>query len=144
MKDQNYGNHVRFVKGYHFITLPFIILLLGVSIYSLINSSGNSNDMRYSLMFLITSGILISMLLYSRSFSLKAQDRAIRAEENLRFYLQTGKLFDPELKLSQILALRFAPDIEFMELYKKSLTENLSPLEIKKSIKNWKADNHRV
>jgi hypothetical protein len=35
--------------------------------------------------------------LFARMFALKAQDRAIRAEENLRHFVITGKLLDPRL-----------------------------------------------
>jgi len=144
MKEQNYSNHIRYIKGFHFVTFSFIILLLIASVYSLLATSKENYDLRYSLMFLIITGIFFSIFFYLRIFSLKAQDRAIRAEENLRCYILTGKLFDPKLKISQILAIRFAPDEEFIELYKKSLNENLSANEIKKSIKKWKADNYRV
>ena len=84
------------------------------------------------------------MFFYSRVFALKAQDRAIRAEENFRHYLLTGNIFDSKITLPQILALRFASDEEFTELTKKAAAENLSSDEIKKLIKNWRADNYRA
>ena len=112
--------------------------------YSLYTSINGQYVLSYSLMFLLVTLILISLTFYSRSFPLRAQDRAIRAEENLRHFVLTGKLIDPKLKLSQIIALRFAPDVKFIELTKRAADENLSSDDIKKSIKNWKADNHRV
>jgi len=81
---------------------------------------------------------------YARGFSLKAQDRAIKVEENFRHYVLTGKTFDSKLTVRQIIGLRFASDQEFPDLAKKAVDENLSEKEIKKSIKNWKADNYRV
>ena len=57
---------------------------------------------------------------FCRTFPLKAQDRAIRAEENLRHFAMTGKLFDPRLTMNQIIALRFAPDKEFIDLARKA------------------------
>jgi len=81
---------------------------------------------------------------YLRIFPLKAQDRAIRAEENLRHYVLTGKLLPPNLKISQIVALRFAPDDEFLHLIEQTLDKNLTQKEIKKEIKNWKSDEYRV
>ena len=50
-----------------------------------------------------------------RAFPLAVQDRAIRAEENLRYFSLTGKLLDKGLTMSQIIALRFADDNEFVE-----------------------------
>ena len=81
---------------------------------------------------------------YARAFALKAQDRAIRAEENLRYFALTGKLFDPQLKISQIIALRFAADAEFVALAKKAVDEKLTNKQIKEAIKNWKGDYYRV
>jgi hypothetical protein len=81
---------------------------------------------------------------YTRLFSLKAQDRAIRAEENLRYYVMTGKLFPHELTVQQIIALRFAPDAEFLALVDKAIKEGLTNKEIKLAIQNWKADYYRV
>jgi len=56
--------------------------------------------------------------------------RSDEAEENLSF--------------GQIAALRFAYDDEFKELLNKALTEKISGDEIKKAIKNWKGDYHRI
>ena len=81
---------------------------------------------------------------FTRSFPLKAQDRAIRAEENFRYYLLTGKLLPSGLKISQIVALRFASDDEFPKLVERTLSENLSSKQIKQAIQNWKPDNYRV
>ena len=79
-----------------------------------------------------------------RSFALRAQDRAIRAEENFRHYLLTGKPLSNKLSMRQIIGLRFSSDEEFPALVEKSITENLSEKEIKKHISNWKADTYRV
>jgi hypothetical protein len=82
--------------------------------------------------------------LFARVFALKAQDRAIRAEENLRHFVLTGKLLDPRLSVRQIIGLRFAPDEEFVALALRAAQENLSETDIKKAVKNWKADTYRV
>lgn len=79
-----------------------------------------------------------------RTFALKAQDRAIRAEENLRHYVMTGKLHDKSLSIQQIIALRFASDEEFVALSERAAKEKMSNRDIKKAVKNWKADYHRA
>jgi Family of unknown function (DUF6526) len=81
---------------------------------------------------------------YARTFPLRAQDRAIRAEENLRHFALTGKLLDARLSIKQIIALRFAPDNEFVDLAKKAADSNMPAADIKRAIKNWKADDYRV
>ena len=85
---------------------------------------------------------LLSFL--ARTFALKAQDRAIRAEEGLRHYVLTGKLLDPRLQVGQIIALRFASDAEFPALAQKAAESGMSNKEIKQSVKNWRADTYRV
>jgi hypothetical protein len=79
-----------------------------------------------------------------RSYPLKAQDRAIKAEENLRHYVMAGQLLDSRLTFAQIAALRFASDAEFLELCQKAVSQNLSSDDIKKGINNWKSDLVRV
>ena len=142
MKTQNYSNHGRFVPLYHYFTLLGALILFIGSIVNLVKSSG-SNLYNASL---IVFGSLLLMLtaLYARVFALKAQDRAIKVEENFRHYLLTGKTLDTKLTVRQIIGLRFASDEEFPELAKKAVNENMSEKDIKKVIKNWKADNYRV
>jgi hypothetical protein len=77
-------------------------------------------------------------------FANKAQDRAIRAEENLRYFVLTGKLLDPRLSVRQIIGLRFASDAEFVALAQRAADERLSEDAIKRSVKNWRADLYRV
>jgi len=95
-------------------------------------------------MLFLLSLVIVLMAWYLRIFALKAQDRAIRAEENLRHFVLTGKLFPSQLRMGQIIALRFAPDAEFLGLVEKAVKENLSNKDIKLAIQNWKADFDRV
>ncbi|MCX6163126.1 MAG: DUF6526 family protein [Ignavibacteriae bacterium] len=44
----------------------------------------------------------------------------------------------------QIIGLRFASDEEFPELAKKAAETGMKEDDIKKAIKNWRADNYRV
>jgi hypothetical protein len=62
----------------------------------------------------------------------------------LRHFVLTGKPLDSRLRLSQIIALRFASDLEFPALAQKAAEEGLSSKEIKQSIQNWRADYNRV
>lgn len=142
MKNQNYSNHARFVPAYHFIALLGSLILVIGSIVNLINTS---HEGLYSAS-LITFGsvILLFTTFYARVFSLKAQDRAIRAEENFRHYLLTKEPFPNELTMRQIIGLRFASDEEFPILVKKAIKEKMTEKDIKKSVKTWRADFYRV
>jgi len=142
--EQNNKNHKRLLPGFHGLTFILLLTLFISSIHSLYRSFTEHYDLRFSVMFFIISILMFLMFYYVRSFPLKAQDRAIRAEENLRYFKLTGKLFDDKLKMSQIIALRFASDNELTGLTEKAIKENLSNSEIKKQITNWRADFERV
>lgn len=142
MKEQNFKNHVQLVTGYHRVTLVGILLFLVASVNYLIKSTPE-NKYLASMLFLL-SLVIVLMAWYLRIFALKAQDRAIRAEENLRYFVLTGKLLPSQLRMGQIIALRFAPDAEFLVLVEKAVKENLSNKDIKLAIQNWKADYNRV
>ena len=141
-REQNYRNHGRYLVQWHILTGGAVIAVLIGSIINLFNSS---KDNLYSASLLVAvSLILLSIFWYSRAFALRAQDRAIRAEENFRHFILTGKPFPKELQMTQIIALRFAPDEEFPGLTREAISKGLSQKEIKKAIKNWQADLHRA
>ena len=142
MKEQNFKNHGRYIILWTFITPLILLAILGGSIVNLIHADAHTH---YSAaLILLISLVLLIIYWYARVFALKAQDRAIRAEENLRHFMLTGKPLDSRLRMSQIIALRFAPDDEFLSLAKKAVEENLRSKEIKAAIRNWKADHNRV
>ncbi len=144
MEAQNYANHRRNVPAFHFILLPIILLTLIGSVVNLYQSWGD-HQRQYSASLIVVILVCLALVsLLARLFSLKAQDRAIRAEENLRHYVMTGKLLDPKLTVRQIIGLRFASDQEFVELAGRAVKENLSEDAIKKAVKNWRADTYRV
>ena len=142
MNEQSFKNHGRYISLWHFITPLLLLAILGGSIVNLIHADAHTH---YSAALIVLITIVLFIIYwYARSFALKAQDRAIRAEENFRHFILTGKPLDSRLRMSQIIALRFAPDEEFVELAKKAVEKNLSQKEVKQEIKNWKADHHRV
>lgn len=142
MKEQNYKNHTQVVYGYYLFTGVPILILIALAIQKII--SGNGSNLELNIMLLLIGWILLTMLFRSRSFALKAQDRAIRAEEGLRYFILTGKRLDQRLTISQVIALRFAGDEEFPALAQKAADENLSNREIKMQIKNWRSDWYRI
>lgn len=142
MAEQNFKNHRQIVRSYHVFTgLPLLALVIG-SIRNLIYTS---EDNRYEASLLVlVSLVLLSIFFHARMFALKAQDRAIRAEEKLRYLQLTGKPLDPRLTTGQIIALRFASDDEFAALAQQAIAEGLSNKAIKERVRNWRADTHRV
>ena len=142
MQEQNFKNHTQLVPGFHYATFALLFALLGGSINYFIKSTPD-NKYLASLTVLIAI-IFVFIAWYARGFALKAQDRAIRAEESLRYYIMTGKALPTELKMGQIIALRFASNSEFLALMERAIKENLSSKEIKMAIQQWKADYDRV
>lgn len=144
MNSQNYANHSRYVPGFHFILSSLLIIGTIGSIVNIYFQWSAHYDLMSGL--LITVLFICGMLLFffTRTFPLKAQDRAIRAEENLRFFILTNKPMDSKVTMSQIIALRFASNDEFVILAARAAKENLSADEIKKEIRNWRTDNYRV
>jgi hypothetical protein len=142
MQTQNLKNHTRIIPGFHLVTLTLLLLVIIGSVVNLVNSAAQNI---YSASLLVVLSVATFLLaFFARSFALKAQDRAIRAEENFRYFIATGKQLDNRLKMRQVIALRFAGDDEFVALSKKAADENLSSKDIKNAIQHWKGDYYRA
>jgi hypothetical protein len=97
---------------------------------------------------LLAAFALIGITLFARIFALQAQDRVIRLEETLRM----ERLLPADLKArmgeltsDQFVALRFASDGELADLLRAVLDAKLTDRkEIKRKIKQWRPDFHRV
>jgi hypothetical protein len=144
MQEQNFKNHGRMVPLFHYVAFGCAGYAFVSSVIYFVKTLLNESGRLHALNGVALCTAVVLALWFARTFALKAQDRAIRAEENFRFYLATGKPFDSRLKMSQIIALRFASDAEFVELANRAVAENLSNKEIKMAIKHWKADYNRA
>ena len=142
MSEQQFSNHGRFHPLYHFITAPSVLIGLIGSIVNLVNCKPD-NCYSASLLVLVFF-VLLLIVAMVRTYALKAQDRAIRAEENLRHFILTGKPFDARLTIQQIIGLRFASDEELPVLAQKAAEEGLSSKQIKQAIQHWRADYYRI
>lgn len=147
--EQSYANHRRYVPGFHFFTSLLAVVVFALAAWGVVQVVSSSqwlfSDLIYKgILPLIIAIVLLLLFWYSRKFAVKVQDRAIRAEEGLRHYILTGKPFDPRLTMGQIVALRFAHDDEYLQLMQRAIDENMSPDDIKKAIKTWRADHHRA
>src|SRR5258708_16717937 len=101
------NNHRRYVVGYHLVLSTLLIIGLIISIINFVwhpaRSGGHVSSALITLLFVCG---LISFW-YNRVFPVKAQDRAIRAEEGLRYFILTGKTLYNRLSIFQITPLRF-------------------------------------
>ncbi|WP_426278798.1 DUF6526 family protein [Chryseobacterium sp. S-02] len=145
METQNYKNHRKFYPPHHFIYLPVLILLEILGVYKIFN------DQPHQLIWILFS-IIIFLLFYlafmlRQHYALGLQNRLVRLEFKQRYFEIFGERSDKieeQLKFDQIAALRFTYDDEFKEMLYKAIHENISGDEIKRSIKTWKPDPHRI
>jgi hypothetical protein len=144
MEQQSYANHRRLMPLYHYILALLVVLAIGGSLYNLYRAWVRDSGRGEALLIIVLVAIVFIEGLLLRTFALKAQDRAIRAEENLRHFALHGALLDPQLGIRQIVGLRFASDEELGDLAERAADEGLSEDDIKKAIKTWRADHYRV
>jgi len=88
------------------------------------------------------------MIVAARMQAVKAQDRVIRLEELLRYKeVLPADIASraADLRVPQLIALRFAADGELSDLVRRTCDKELNtPKEIKLAVKNWRGDYHRV
>ncbi len=145
MKKQDYTNHKKYYPLHHFVLLPALLLCIGIAVRNYFSDAGNELPW---LLFAISSFISLALAVMLRQhYALGNQDRIVRLEFRFRHFVLLNKsssLAEQQLSFGQIAALRFADDAEFVNLLTKAIEENLSADQIKKSIRNWQADDMRV
>lgn len=140
---QNIRNHIRFYVPHHFIFYPVIMVTACLSIYFSYHLASIEWGIISFLVLLI--GALSFMM--RQHYALMNQNRIVRLEMRLRYFILTGKRFEThesQLEFSQIAALRFASDDELPQLLDLIILNNLNSEEIKKSIITWIPDDMRV
>jgi hypothetical protein len=144
MTTQTYANHRRYVLMYHGVLFGLLVVTLIGSLVNLYESLGDHQRLYSASLIVVLDVSVLLLFFFCRIFALKSQDRAIRAEENLRHFVLAGKLLDPGLNVRQIIGLRFASDDEFVELAQRADRERLSEDAIKRAVNNWRPDTYRV
>ena len=141
---QNYKNHTRYHPLQHFVFMPISAITVVVAIVFTIMSivKDDFSFTTFLIMALVIMGTIAGLL--ARMNALKVQDRTIRVEEQLRYFILTGSPIDPKITIPQLIALRFASDDEFPKLAEKAASTNMTPDEIKKEIQQWRSDEYRV
>ena len=129
---------------FHYVLSGIIGVTLIGSLVNLWQSFGDHARLYNASLISAVTVALVLLFYFTRTFAMGVQDRAIRAEENLRHFALTGKLLDSRLTIKQIVGLRFASDAEFADLARKAAEGNMPQDDIKKSVKNWRADYGRV
>ncbi len=142
---QDFKNHTRFDPPFHYLLMPILLINFIFSIVATVRHWPTNADL--FVWWIVMSFALMILAFKSRANALKAQDRVIRLEEQLRMRaLLSAADFarTSELTPSQYVALRFASDAELPTLVKRALEEKLTPKQIKASIVDWRPDYLRV
>ncbi len=137
---QNYQNHKKITPLQHYILMPLSLVIFILAIVNVILTKGS---LPAFLFLLIAIGIIILGMLV-RIYAMKLQDRIVWNEVNFRHIQLTGQPLDAKLKLSQVIALRFAEDDEFLALCQRAVAEDMASDVIKRQITRWRADHWRV
>jgi len=140
---QTYETHRRFHPLFHFMILPVVAINVIVTIVVAVRW--------FSL--LAVWNVIVAMAFFAlavvvRVYATENQDRIIRVEETLRL----GRVLPPDLRpgiadltTGQLIALRFCGDDELSDLVRAVLAGEVRGREnIKKRIRNWRADTQRV
>jgi hypothetical protein len=140
---QSYASHTRWHPLFHFFLVPVMAINFIWSIVLCYQYPGWTQCW-----WVVVSLALVVMMFLVRTNSLKVQDRLIRLEEQLR----CQRLLPADLaqrtsamRVGQYIALRFASDEELEGLVTEVVEGRLTtPADIKRAIKNWRADYFRV
>lgn len=92
-------------------------------------------------------GAILMLLLISRSYTMRLQDRIIRLEMRLRsasLLTSEQQAIVARLRKGQLVALRFASDAELGALVERAEREQLTSDQIKRAITNWVPDLDRT
>ena len=144
MPEQSYSKHAKLDPLFHFVLAPIALITFIGSLVNLFHSLDDHSRLYNAALITALSFAMLLAAALVRGYPLKAQDRAIRAEENLRHFVLTGKLLDSRLSMKQVIGLRFASDVEFPALAAKAAAETMTPAAIKQEVKSWRADHDRL
>ena len=145
MKNQKPFRFSRYYPPHHFVFYPLCALGTGASIYLAVRQE-EARALWLMLAFVVFL-ITYLALMMRQHYALMNQNRIVRLEMRFRYYVLTGQRFEllePQLRPSQIYALRYAGDEELPALVQRTLKENLRAADILKAIVNLQPDFMRV
>lgn len=141
---QHYANHTQYYPLFHYFAMPASFIFLVWSSVRFFRAMDAD-----SLYFLVGALAIFGAVSVARMSPLRAQDRLIRLEEQLRY----ARLLPADLTAKaestfaprHYIALRFASDGELEGLVREVLASpEMKGRDIKQKIKNWRGDYFRV
>ena len=142
-RSQTYATHRRYHAWFHFIGVPILAINILVKLVQAVRFPSLAAAWE-----VVVAIALVIAIVLARSYALTVQNRVIRIEERARLQRclpEDLRARIDELKTSQLVALRFCSDEELPEFARAILSGELRERnEIKRRIKNWRADWLRV
>jgi Family of unknown function (DUF6526) len=139
MPPQTYANHRRFFPLFHFFALPIVVLNVLMVFGGLLHHPSLGDV--WPLVFAI--GVAAGFLA-CRASIVTVQDRLIGLEMRLRLAAVLPPdlaVRIPELRLRQLVGLRFAGDAELARLVARCLAGELRTADqVKREIREWRSD----
>lgn len=140
MAEQSFENHA------HRPTHTAVVWLFAlIALILMVQQLRGSDTRDWAIIFVVLAIFELGWI--SRVYTVKLQDRIIMLEVKVRAAELLPAGADAQLarlNSKQIAALRFASDAEFGGLLQRAVLENLTPKDIKASIRAWRPDLHRT
>ena len=138
MAEQSYAHHAHRPT---LTTIAGVFTLISIALFATMTIRQPS---LVSLGLLSLSLGVATLVLISRAYTVRLQDRIIRLEMLGRLS-RIGRERDFErLTIKQLAALRFASDAELAALLDRTIAEDLSPDLIKRAVTDWRPDLYRT
>jgi hypothetical protein len=140
---QHYGSHRRWNPLVHFVLSPLLIANVGVAVALFLRARTPLAGWGVAVAVL-----LVLLNLAARQQALTVQNRVIRLE----MWWRLARVLPPELaarvdelRLGQLVGLRFAPDAELPDLVRRCLAGELPTNDaVKRAVRDWRPDTLRA
>ena len=139
LRAQSYANHRRYFVLYHYVAMPILLANLVVTAMHAVRVPS-----AWTIWVVVVSFGLVAGLVASRTSTLIVQSRLIALEMRLRLAATLppelrGRI--AELRLKQLVGLRFAGDAELPALVERCLRGELTTADdVKREVRDWRAD----
>jgi hypothetical protein len=143
VKTQSYRNHVH--RPIATVVGGLFVLVALVSFAMRWFEVGGRAAFAAGLLALV--GAVIALLITSRTYITRLQDRIIRLEMRVRgasLLTADEQRLLGQLTIKQVAALRFASDAELPALLERAVREKLTPADIKRAVTVWTPDFDRT
>lgn len=138
-RTQSYANHRRYFALYHYLAMPILLANIVITTVQAVRFPS-----AWSIWIVVVSFALAAGLVASRASTLVVQSRLIALEMRLRLAATLppelrGRI--SELRLKQLVGLRFAGDAELPALVERCLNGELTTADaVKREIRDWRPD----